>query len=158
MDRGAWKATVHGVPKIHNKNWNDQTRLSNWACTSNSTPGYTTGKDENFNLKKDTRTSVFIAALFTTAKTWKKPNCGVCVCIHTHTHTQQNITQPHKKIMNGPRNYHTKSDKDKYHMISFMWDLKKWYKGTYLQNRPTDLGNKLVTAKGEIGGMDKLGI
>ena len=97
MDRGAWKATVHGVPKIHNKNWNDQTRLSNWACTSNSTPGYTTGKDENFNLKKDTRTSVFIAALFTTAKTWKKPNCGVCVCIHTHTHTQQNITQPHKK-------------------------------------------------------------
>ena len=60
--------------------------------------------------------------------------------------------------MNGPRNYHTNSDKDKYHMISFMWGLKKWYKGTYLQNRLTNIGSKLATAKREIGGMDKLGI
>ena len=39
-----------------------------------------------------------------------------------------------------------------------MWGLKKWYKGTYLQNRLTNIGSKLATAKREIGGMDKLGI
>ena len=70
---------------------------------------------------------MFTAALFTIAKTWKKPNCGVCVCVYTDTHRHTHITVPSpiKKTMNGPRNYHTNSDKDKYHMISFMWDLKK---------------------------------
>ena len=49
------------------------------------------------------------AALFSIAKTGEKPKHGVRV---------QNITQPHKKIMNGRRDYNTKSDKDKHHMIS----------------------------------------
>ena len=53
------------------------------------------------------------AALFSIAKTGEKPKHGVRV---------QNITQPHKKIMNGRRDYNSKSDKDKHHMISFMWD------------------------------------
>ena len=37
--------------------------------------------------------------------------------------------------MDGPRDYHiewSKSDKDKYD-ITYMWNLKKWYKWTYLQ-------------------------
>ena len=39
--------------------------------------------------------------------------------------------------------------KDKYHMLSHMWNL-----GTYLQNRYrfTDIENKLVFTKGERGG------
>ena len=37
--------------------------------------------------------------------------------------------------MDGLRDCHTewsKSDKDKYHDIAYMWNLKKWYKWTYL--------------------------
>ena len=41
--------------------------------------------------------------------------------------------------MDGPRDYHTKwskSDRERqiYDMI-FMWNLRKWYKWTHLQNR-----------------------
>ena len=56
---------------------------------------------------KDTCTPVFIAALFTRAKTWKQAKrsstdewitMGGCVCVythtHTHTHVQWNTTQP----------------------------------------------------------------
>ena len=50
--------------------------------------------------------------------------------------------------MDGPGDYYTKwnkSDKEKYHMVPFICRfLKKWYKWTYLQNRLTDLKNKLI--------------
>ena len=89
--------------------------------------------------------SVFIAALFTTAKTWKQPKCPltwmdkedvvyvsvwmcVCVfhCVYLCIHNE--IVLSHKKEwnnticsnMDGPRDFHTKwskSEKDKYHMI-----------------------------------------
>ena len=38
--------------------------------------------------------------------------------------------------------------------IAYMWNLKKWYKWTYLQNRSrvTDVENKLMVTKGEMGG------
>ena len=38
--------------------------------------------------------------------------------------------------------------------ITYMWNIKKWYKWTYLQNRnrPTDIENKLKVTKGERGG------
>ena len=56
----------------------------------------------------------------------------------------------------GPRDCHTewtKSEKDKYHMISVIVASKKWYKWTYLQNRnrPTDIENKSTVTKGEGG-------
>ena len=40
-----------------------------------------------------------------------------------------------------------------------MWNLKKWYKGTYLQNRNrvTDVESKLMVTRGERWGRDKLG-
>ena len=51
-------------------------------------------------IQKDTCTPMFIAALFTTAKTWTQPNAEwikrmwyVNVCAHTHTHTH---THTHK--------------------------------------------------------------
>ena len=48
---------------------------------------------------------------------------------------------------------------DKYHMISHIWNLKKWYKWTYLQsrNRLTNIENKLMVTKGERRGW-KLGV
>ena len=68
--------------------------------------------------------------------------------------------------MDGPRDYHTKWSKScrerqiSYDII-YMWNLKKWYKWTYLQNRNrlADLENKLMVTKGErLGGGDKLEI
>ena len=57
--------------------------------------------------------------------------------------------------MDGPRNYHTKWSKlDRKRQISYdityIWNLKKWYKWTYLQNRNrvTDVENKPMVNRG----------
>ena len=58
----------------------------------------------------------------------------------------------------GPRDHHTKWSK--WDRESCMWNPKKWYKWTYLQNRhrnrPTDIENKLLP-KGK-GRGNKLGV
>ena len=86
-------------------------------------------------------------------------------------HIYNGILLSHKKEWNnaicsnidGPRDYHIKwSQLDRERQIpydiTYMWNLKKWYKLTYLQNRnkPTDIENKLMVTKGEVG-RDKLG-
>ena len=38
--------------------------------------------------------------------------------------------------------------KDKYHGIVYKWNLRKWYKWIYLQNRFTDVENNLWLLKG----------
>ena len=60
--------------------------------------------------------------------------------------------------MDGPRDYHTewsKSDRERQipYDIAYMWNLKKWYKWTYLQNRnrATDVENKLLVTRGKRG-------
>ena len=57
--------------------------------------------------------------------------------------------------MDGPRDSHTewsKSDTERQisYDIAYMWDLKKGYKWTYLQNqnRVTDIENKLMVTGG----------
>ena len=51
-----------------------------------------------------------------------------------------------------------KSERERYHLIYFvyMWNFKKWCKGTYLQNRDSDIETLPVT-KGErvSGGMNR---
>ena len=39
--------------------------------------------------------------------------------------------------------------------ITYIWNLKQWYRWTYLQNRNrlTDIENKLMVTKGNSGGM-----
>ena len=66
--------------------------------------------------------------------------------------------------MSGPRDFYTKwsqseRERQKLHGIVYMWNLKKWYKWTYLQNRNTltDIENKLLVTKGEEE-IDKSGI
>ena len=67
--------------------------------------------------------------------------------------------------MDTTRDHHTKWNKsDREGQISYgityMWNLKKWCKWTYLQNRNrlTGVENKLMVTKGEKGGKDKFGI
>ena len=55
--------------------------------------------------------------------------------------------------MDGPRDCHTewsKSDRQISYDIAYMWNLKKGYKWTYLQNknRVTDVENKLMLTRG----------
>ena len=72
-------------------------------------------------------------------------------------HIYNGILLSHKKEwnnaiylnMDGPRDCHTewsKSDRERQisYDIAYMWDLKKWYNLTYLQNRNrvTDVKNK----------------
>ena len=76
----------------------------------------------NTIIWKDTCTSMFLAALFTTAKMWRQPKrppteewiqrCGTCI--------PWNVTQPIKEandaicsILDEPRGYHTKWSKSK---------------------------------------------
>ena len=80
---------------------------------------------------------MFIAALFTRAKTWKQPKClltewikkmcheCVCVCILTHacTHTQWNEIMPFAATWMYLQIIilsEVKSEKDKYHKILLM--------------------------------------
>ena len=45
----------------------------------------------------------------------------------------------------------SQKEKNKYRILLYMWNLEKWYRGTYLQNinRDTDVENKRMDAKGE---------
>ena len=49
---------------------------------------------------------------------------------------------------------HTVKEKNKYHILTYMWDLEKQYRLIYLQNRnrDTDVENKCMDTK--LGGMD----
>ena len=65
--------------------------------------------------------------------------------------------------MDRTRDYHImwKTERQISYDITYMWNLKKWYKWTYLQNRNrlTDIENKLIVARGDSGsGRDKLGV
>ena len=60
--------------------------------------------------------------------------------------------------MDRPRDYHTKwrkSDRERQisHDITYMWNLNKLYKGTYLQNRNrlTDIEYQLMVNREEMG-------
>ena len=61
--------------------------------------------------------------------------------------------------MDGPWDYHTKqskSDKDKYHMISLIYGILK-NETNELWNKLTDKENEFMVTKGERVGRDKLG-
>ena len=76
------------------------------------------------------------------------------------------ILLSHKKELNNSicsnmdvsRDYHTKWSKSERERqisydITYMWNLKKWYKWTYLPNR-----NRFTDVeRGKVGGKDKLG-
>ena len=66
---------------------------------------------------------------------------------------------PFAATMDGPRDCYTewnKSDRERQisYDIAYLWNLKKVYKWTYLQNRNgvTDVKNKLMVTKGGKGG------
>ena len=102
------------------------------------------------------------AALFTRAKTWKRPKCPSTdqsidvVYVYTMGYYSAIKKEWNDAIcsnMDGPKNYHTKWSKlDKYHIITYMWNFKTWCKWTYSQHKLTDIPKKekkKVVIKGE---------
>ena len=64
--------------------------------------------------------------------------------------------------MDGTRDCHTewsKSEKQISYINTYMWNLEKWYRWTYLQSRyrDVDVENKCMDTKGEKVGWDELG-
>ena len=88
-------------------------------------------------IQKDTCTPIFIAALFTIAKTWKQAKCpstdeGIKKMWYKYTMEyylaiKKNEIMPFYSNMGGPRDYHTKSDRERQisYNITYMWNLKE---------------------------------
>ena len=83
----------------------------------------------------------------------------VCMYVYTHTHTHTGILLSHKKEQNnaiysnmyGPWDCQTQwSQRERQiYDITYMWNLKKGYKWTYLQHRQSsDVKNKLMPNMG----------
>ena len=124
-------------------------------------------------IQKDPCTPMFIAALFTKAKTWKQPKTSIDRWMDKENvvHTYNGILLSHKKEWNnaicsnvdGPWDYHIKwsqKEKDKYHMISLYVESKICHKWTYLRNRNrlTDIENRLWLPRGRGWERDGLGV
>ena len=120
-------------------------------------------------IQKYVCTLMFIAALFTVARTWKLPKCPSAdewirkmwymyysfitrneivsfaeVWMNLETVIQSEVSQKEKKQIS--------------YNIAYMWNLRKWYRWTCWQsrNRVTDVENKLIVKKwvegvGQIG-------
>ena len=119
---------------------------------------------EEIGIERDTCTPVFIAALFTiarmckqskyssteewirkmwyTTQSWKGMKKSICRDMDRPTVCQSEVSHEEKQI----------------YVDIYIWNLEKWYKWNYLQNKNslTDIENKLMVTKGE-GGMIKLG-
>ena len=135
---------------------------------------------ENSIIGNEACITMFIAALFTIAKTWELPTCSstdkwikkmwcaythIYTCIHTHTHTRTHneILLSHKKWSNviwsnidGPRDHYTKWSQVIMREINTIYHLhveaKIRLKGTYLWDRKrfTNIESRLVVTKGEV--------
>ena len=124
-------------------------------------------------IRKDSCTPMFTAALFTIAKTWKQPKCpptDVWIKKVWYIYTVEYYSAIKKEWnnvicsnMDGHRDYHTKwskSDKDKYRMMSLICGiLKKMIQmNLFIKQKPTHRHRKqtYVSQRGK-GGRDKLG-
>ena len=113
---------------------------------------------------KNTCTPMFVAALFTIARTWKQPRCPstdewIKKLWYTLIYTMEYysaIKKEHSWVSSSevdePRTCYTersKSEREKQipYISTYIWNLEKWYWWTYFQgrNRHSDIENRLMT-------------
>ena len=128
-------------------------------------------------LQKDTCPPVFIAALFTIARSWKPPKCPstdkwIKKMWYIYTMEYYSTIKMEQNWVictdvDESRDCHTewsKSVREKQisYINAYMWNLEKWYRWAGLQgrNRDTDVENKCMDTRGESrrwGRWDELG-
>ena len=111
---------------------------------------------------------MFVAALFTIAKTWKQPKCpSTDEWIKLWYIFKMEYYSAIKKNeicsnMDGTGDYHTEgsqTEKDKNHMISLICRILKNYINELItKQKQTHIENKLMVSKEEREGRDKLGV
>jgi len=116
---------------------------------------------------------VFTAALFTTARTWKQPKCpsveeGIKMWymfkMEYYSAIKRNETRSFVEMWTELETViHSEvSKKQILYIVAYMWNLEKWYRQSYLQNRDTDVEkNKHMDTKGgkgEVGLIGRLGL
>ena len=117
-------------------------------------------------ISKNTFTPVFIAALFTIAKTQKQTKCSPTdewikkMCTHTHTRIllshEKEWNNASSSNMGGPRDYHTKcSQKEKYHTLSVLCGIENTNEHIY--ETATDIRTNLWLPRGRKVGEGKIG-
>ena len=127
MDRGAWRATVHGAQRVGH-DWSYQHQHVTWQSHS------WTYIQKIHGSKGHPQPSVH-CSMSVTAKTWRQPNSPPADGWGCDTQIQGNATQPleDNEIMPFTATWTdlgmitlSKSDKDKYHTISpYMGNLEK---------------------------------
>ena len=136
-----------------------KSRATMWS--SNPTPGYISGKNHNSN--RYMHPSVHCSTIY---KTWKQPKCPPAEewikMWYVHTTEYYSTIKKNKIILFATTCVDLQTiilrevrEKQISYGITYMWNLKEWYKWTYLQNRNrlTDLENKFKAAKGKrLGG------
>ena len=143
-----------GLHKNSRQTSNSFRVLNKGSCRSNnSTSGYFYLKETKIS-QKDIYTPMFIAALFTVAKIQKQPKCPSMEQIENLWYIYHRILSGHKKgipaiydNMNGPRGYYAKwnkLEKDKYHMISFICGLPRWFSGKETPANAEDKGHQAL--------------
>ena len=125
-------------------------------------------------IQKDTCTPMFIAALFTIAKTWEQPKCPSTeewIKKMWYIHAMEYYSAiKNNEIMPFATTWMDlemiilseghQTEKDKYHDITYMWNLKKMIQMN-LFTKQTDsqaLKTNLQLPKQEGGRRDKLGV
>ena len=73
----------------------------------------------------------------------------------------ERVVREDRRELRKGRTQWSKSEREKQilYNIVYMWNLEKWYRWTYLQNRnrDTDVDNKLMDSKGGKDRWDELG-
>ena len=96
---------------------------------------------EETRIKKDTCTPVFIAALFTIVRTWKQPRCPstdewIQKLWYIYTveyysaikrNTFESVLMRWMYLEPIIQSEVSQKEKDKYHILTYIWNLEKWY-------------------------------
>ena len=133
-----------------------KTKIRSTICSSSPTLGHIHWRNKNYISKRPMNTPVFIAALFTIARTWRQPKCpsteeGIKKRWYIYTMEYYSALKKWNiaicSNMDGPRDYHTKwgkSDRERQisYNITYMWHLKNEY--IYKTNRLKEIESKLI--------------
>ena len=99
---------------------------------------------------------MFLAALFTIAKTWKQPKC---LLANGMSHKKKNEIFPFAATWMDLENIILSEVRQISYAITYMWNVKNnTNESIYKTETDSDKQNKLLITKGRGGGVDKLGV